>query len=91
MPLYHPKLRKEIDKLPPEILAAVAHAFLERVQRYSDEMINTKWKALQGKKGIDQETLRKLSDWVQYDRFNRIALEEIEDGTLDDWFKTLLK
>jgi hypothetical protein len=91
MSLYHPKFKKEAKQLKPEVMAMVVHAFLEKVQRYSEEVIETKWKALQKKKGKDPETLQKLSDWTRYHRFNQIALEEIEDGTLDHWFQGILK
>ena len=91
MPIYHPKFKNEAKQLKPEVIAVVVHTFLEKVQRYSEKIIETKWKALQKKKGKDREALQKLSDWIEYHRFNQIALEEIEDGTLDPWFKSLLK
>lgn len=91
MSLYHPKFKKEAKQLKPEVIAAVVHAFLEKVQRYSEEVIETKWKALRKKKGKDRKALQNVSDWIEYRRFNQIALEEIEDGTLDPWFKNLLK
>lgn len=84
---YRPKHRKQAAALPPEIKAAVVHAFLEKVQRYSEEMIEKKWKILKKRKGRDLETMGKLADWIRYHHFNRIAIEEIEDGTLDAWFE----
>lgn len=91
MPLYHPKHLKEAKALKPEVAAVVVHAFLKQVEAYSEETIRTKWKALEKKKGKDAEALQKILQWIQYSRFNRIAIEEIEDGTLDSWFKKLLK
>ena len=91
MALYHQKYRSEAEKLKPEVMAMVVHLFLEKVQRYSEEMIEKKWKGLRKKKGKDLEVIQKLSQWITYHRFNAIALEEIADGTLDRWFKRLFK
>lgn len=90
-PLYDSKYRNEAKKLKPEVIAFVVHAFLKKVQAYSEEIIEKKWKGLQKKKGKDAEEIRKLLQWIDYSRFNQIAIDEIEEGTLDAWFKTLLK
>lgn len=91
MALYHSKFKREAKKLKPEVMAVVVYAFLQKVQAYSEKTIDAKWNDLKKKRGKDPERLEKLWNWVQYHRFNRIALEEIKDGTLDDWFKTLLE
>lgn len=86
MSYYHPKYQKEATALRPEIKAAVVHLFLEKVQRYSEEMIERKSKEMKKRKKIDPEAIEKWLHWIHYHRFNQIALEEIEDGTLDAWF-----
>jgi hypothetical protein len=91
MSVYHQKYRKEAAALKPEIKAAVVYDFLEKVQVYSEKMIEEKWKRLEKKKGRDLETIHKLTQWIQYHRFNQVAIEEIEDGTLDSWFKVSRK
>lgn len=91
MPLYHQKYHKETATLKPEVKAAVVYDFLEKVQIYSEKMIEEKWKKLKKKKGRDPEAVQKLAHWIQYHRFNQVALEEIKDGTLDRWFKTSRK
>ncbi len=91
MALYHQKHRMKAAALRPEIKAAVVHDFLEKVQIYSEKMIEEKWKTLKKKKGRDIEIMQKLAQWVQYHRFNQVALQEIEDGTLDPWFDTSRK
>jgi hypothetical protein len=91
MPLYHPKYRNEAKKLKPEVMAFVVHEFLKKVQTYSEETVEKKLKAIKKKKGKEAEEVRKLLQWIDYSRFNQIAIDEIEDGTLDSWFRTLLK
>lgn len=91
MAVYHRKHRTEAAALKPEIKAAVVYDFLEKVQIYSEKMIEEKWRILKKKKGRDPEAMQKLAHWIQYHRFNQVALEEIEDGTLDSWFKSSRK
>lgn len=91
MAIYHQKYRKEATALKPEIKAAVVYDFLEKVQIYSEKMIEEKWKKLKKKKGRDPEAMQKLAQWIQYHRFNEVALQEIKDGTLDPWFKSSRK
>lgn len=91
MPLYHSKYRNEAKKIKPEVMAFVVHAFLQKVQAYSEETIEKKWKRVQKKKGRDDEEIKKLLQWLHYSRFNQVAIDEIEDGALDAWFRTLLK
>jgi hypothetical protein len=91
MPLYHSKHRNEAKKVKPEVMAFVVHTFLKKVQVYSEETVERKWKEVKKKKGEDVEAIGKLLQWIHYSRFNRIAIEEVEDGTLDPWFKNLLK
>lgn len=91
MALYHQKYRREAATLMPEIKAAAVYDFLEKVQIYSEKIIEEKWKKLKKKKGRDPEAIRKLAEWIQYHRFNQVALQEIKDGTLDPWFKTSRK
>lgn len=90
MPLYHSKYQDEAKTVKREVMAVIVHAFLERVQAYTEEMINQKWDELNKEKRTNAEAALKYSDWVRYHQFNEIALKEIEDGTLDSWFKTLL-
>ncbi len=91
MPLYHSKYRNEAKNMKPEVMAVVVHEFLKKVQTYSEETIEKKWKRLLKKKGKNAEEIKKLLQWIHYSQFNQIAIDEIEDGTLDAWFKTLLK
>ena len=92
MPLYQPGRREAAGRVDPALKAVIVHAFLEDVQRYTDEMIAAKRKRLaEGAAEDHLKTARTLLEWLQYRRFNRIALEEIEDGTLDPWFERLLK
>lgn len=87
MALYDHKYRKDAAAVKPEVKAAVVYEFLERVQIYSEKMIEEKWSGLKKKKGRDLEMMQKLAQWIQYHHFNQVALEEIKDGTLDDWFR----
>lgn len=87
MALYHQKHRREAAALKPEIKTAVVYEFLEKVQIYSEKMIDEKWKTLKKKKGRDLEAMQKLAQWIQYHRFNEVAIQEMKDGTLDPWFK----
>jgi hypothetical protein len=90
MSLYDPKQnRMEAKAVPPSVRAAIVHAFLHEVQNYAERMLREKWAALEGKRGRDPESIGKFTDWLVYHRFNQIAIKEIEDGTLDDWFKRL--
>lgn len=91
MAIYHHKYRREAAALRPEIKAAAVYDFLEKVQLYSEKMIEEKWKRLKKKKGKDLETIQKLTHWIQYHHFNKVALQEIKDGTLDPWFRTSRK
>lgn len=87
MAFYHQKYRREAAALEPEIKAAVVYEFLQKVRIYSEKMIDKKWKKLKKKRGRDPEAMQKLAHWIQYHRFNEVALQEIKDGTLDPWFK----
>ncbi len=89
MALYDPNLLSEARTLKPETASLIVHRFLEKVQEYSENTIRRKWSQLQEKGGRDQEILRVLDQWLTYLSFNAVALHEIEDGTLDDWFRNL--
>jgi len=92
MRLLNPKRdREEARKVSPALRALIVHAYLGKVQEYSEEMIQKKWEALQSHQGRDPELIEKLSQWLVYRRFNEIALKEIEEGTLDEWFGGLLE
>ena len=91
MAVYHRRYQTEAAALKPEIKAAVVYDFLEKVQRYSEKMIEENWKLLKKKKGRDLEAMQKLTHWIHYRQFNRVALQEIEDGTLDSWFQSSRK
>ena len=81
--------RREAKAVPPPVRAVIVHAFLLEVRNYAEKMLREKWETLEGKKGYDPELIGKFTDWLVYHRFNQIAIKEIEDGTLDDWFKRL--
>lgn len=89
MPIYHPKYTAEAKTVKREVMAVIVHAFMKRVQAYTEETIERKWKELNNGKKTDPKAIVKYSDWIRYHKFNKIALEEIEDGTLDSWFETL--
>ncbi len=91
MPLYHLKYKDEARTVKREVMAVIVHTFLKRVQAYTEETIDRKWEELNKGEKADEEAVLKYSDWVRYHKFNKIALEEIEDGTLDSWFETLLR
>jgi hypothetical protein len=87
--LYQKALSPETRSVPPEVIAQIIHRFMERVQAYTEQMLSQKWEALEAKKGMDPTLLFKFNDWLTYQRFNAHTLEEIENGTLDDWFRNL--
>ncbi|HET6369994.1 MAG TPA: hypothetical protein VFG95_02285 [Nitrospiria bacterium] len=90
MPLYDPlRNRMEVKAVPPAVKAAIVHAFLHEVQNYAEKMLHEKWTNLEQKRGCDPELIGKFTDWLVYHRFNEIAIKEIEEGTLDDWFERL--
>ena len=96
MTFYQPNLREEASRVEPVLKSLIVHAFLKEVQVYAEEMIEKKQKALSKKERDDSRDIRvertqKLQQWRDYHRFNQIALQEIEDGTLDPWFEQLLK
>lgn len=91
MPLYHPKYRKEAKTVKKEVMAVIVHAFLKRVQSYTEDMVKTKKEELNNAKKIKSDAAQKHSDWIRYLQFNEIALKDIEDGTLDSWFETLME
>jgi len=91
VPLYHEKYKEEAKTVKREVMAVIVHAFLERVQAYTEDTIDTKWQELSREKKINADAVLKYSNWVRYHQFNEIALKEIEDGTLDSWFEALLE
>jgi len=95
-PLYQVKNREAAARVDSSLKALIVHAFLEEVEAYAEKMIAQKQAALSGKIGAGSENAgeelrRKLRQWQDYRDFNRVALEEIEGGTLDAWFERLLK
>lgn len=70
--------------------AALVHAFIVRVQHYTDEMLRKKWDELLQIDGEDGERLKKFSDWLVFKRFIQITRDEIESGKLDEWFEELV-
>ena len=91
MPLYTPEAREKAKQVEADVVAAIVHQWLVRVQAYTEKTIQSKWEALQAKEGRDEEELTKLSNWLTYLRFNAYALNEIEEGGLDDWFRDLFE
>jgi len=96
MSLYQQKNRPEATKIDPALKALIVHAFLEEVQAYAGQKITEKEAVLKEVKTLTSQKskallARKLQQWQDYAAFNRIAIEEIEDGTLDAWFERLLK
>ncbi|MDV2494780.1 MAG: hypothetical protein RX316_01040 [bacterium] len=91
MPLYTPEAREKAKQVEADVVAAIVHQWLVRVQAYTEKTIQSKWEALQAKEGRDEEELTKLSNWLTYLRFNAYALNEIEEGGLDDWFRNLFE
>ncbi len=91
MPLYTPEAREKAKQVEADVVAAIVHQWLVRVQAYTEKTIQSKWEALQAKEGRDEEELTKLSNWLTYLRFNAYALNEIEEGGLDDWFQDLFE
>lgn len=96
MTFYQPDRRNEAGRVDPVLKSLIVHAFLKEVQVYVEEMIEGKQKALSKKAGDGPQDARieitqKLRQWRDYHRFNQIALQEIEAGTLDPWFERLLK
>lgn len=89
MPLYTPEAREKAKRVEADLVAAIIHQWLVRVQAYTEQTIQNKWEALQAKEGRDEEELTKLYSWLTYLRFNDYALNEVEKGTLDEWFRTL--
>lgn len=88
--LYDPERDSEAAKsVPPAVRVAIVHSFFTEIQKYTEEMLQQKWEATIKVKGRDPELLQKLSNWLIYHRFNQLTLKEIEDGTLDDWFRRL--
>ncbi len=91
MPLYTPEAREKAKRVEADVLAAIVHQWLVRVQAYTEKTIEGKWEALQAKEGRDEEELAKLNSWLTYLRFNDYALKEVEEGTLDEWFRNLFE
>ncbi|MEE8219531.1 MAG: hypothetical protein V3R43_02715 [bacterium] len=91
MPLYTPEAREKAKQVEADVVAAIVHQWLVRVQAYTEKTIQSRWEALQAKEGRDEEELTKLNSWLTYLRFNAYALNEIEEGGLDDWFRDLFE
>ena len=91
MPLYTPEASEKAKQVEADVVAAIVHQWLVRVQAYTEKTIQSRWEALQAKEGRDEEELNKLSNWLTYLRFNAYALNEIEEGGLDDWFRDLFE
>lgn len=89
MPLYDTRFVSEAGNVKPALAALIVHRLLEKVQEYSETTIGRKWEELQKGGGQDREQLRSLDQWLTYRTFNGVALKEIADGTLDDWFPNL--
>lgn len=91
MPLYTPESKERAKQVEADVVAAIVHQWLVRVQAYSDQTIQSKREELQAKEGRDEETTTKLNEWLSYHRFNAYTLKEIEEGGLDEWFQYLFE
>ncbi len=87
MPLYTPEAKERAKQVEADVVAAIVHQWLVRVQAYSEKTIQSKREEMQAKEGRDEETTAKLNEWLSYHRFNAYALKEIEEGGLDEWFQ----
>lgn len=83
MPLYDPNRRVDVA---PEDQAAVVMAFLERCRKWALEEEIPK-RTARVAEGMDPAEAAKLHGWVTYLRFTEHAMREVEDGTLDAWFR----
>ena len=81
----------DTEKVSPQVMVQIIHRFMERVQEYTEQMLLQKWEVLTKEKGRDGTQLSKFSEWLTFHKFNKITLQEIENGDLDEWFQTLFQ
>lgn len=88
---YQRDLLPDTEKVSPQVMVQIAHRFMERVQEYTEQMLLQKWEVLTKEKGRDNIQLSKFSEWLTFHKFNKITLQEIENGDLDEWFSSLFQ
>ena len=72
---------------PREVQKRIVSEFLSRCNDYADEQLARYQGELQQVSGLEALTLSdKIGHWMAYRAFNEYTLEELADGTLDDWF-----
>lgn len=77
--------------ISPEDRKRVVIDFLQRCNDYADAKLreyNTRMSADVGKADSDElmQLADKISHWSAYRAFNDVAVDEIRQGELDDWF-----
>jgi len=83
MTLYDPSRRAEVD---PEEAIVVVHRFLKRARSWAtDREIPRRIQRVSG--GGDYLEAAKLAAWVAWRDFVDHAIQELEDGKLDEWFQ----
>lgn len=66
---------------------SLVRQFLERCNRYADDMLADYGRRLDGAAGRDALELQdKILHWTAYRAFNEQAIEELANGRIDDWF-----
>ena len=83
MSLYDPERRVDVA---PEDAVAVAHAFLEQLRAWA---VDREIPKLAGRLAEDATVADavKMQQWTTWRDFVDHALGELEDGTLDGWFR----
>lgn len=88
---YQRDLFPDTEKISPQVMVQIIHSFMERVQEYTEQMLLQKWEVLMKEKGRDGTQLLKFSEWLTFHKFNKITLQELENGNLDEWFTGLFQ
>jgi hypothetical protein len=81
--LWRPGLTPDV---PPDQAVAVVHAFLVRCRGWALTREIPK-RTLRVQQDPTPEAVASLHSWVSYLRFTEHAIQEIETGTLDHWFR----
>lgn len=82
-PLWQPGPAPDVA---PEHAVAVVHAFLVRCRTWALTREIPK-RTLRVQQDPSPEAVASLHSWVSYLRFTEHAIQEIETGTLDHWFR----
>ncbi len=82
------------DGISPDDRKRIVVDFLQRCNAYADAKLrdyNTRMRADTGHVDSNSDELMQLADkishWSAYRAFNDVAIHEIHDGELDDWFE----